>query len=424
MKISTKPLNMKITFQQQLDQELLYSERKRIIILLSILSAALALRLFNQVFIKPDEETLRVQSFSSIWLFPLVLVLFESFSLVHINRRIKAKQKRIPLSLQFINVCLEICLPSIIILYVAKMYTFYNVLQSPAIFIYFIFIILSTLRLNFTLSFCCGLLAGLSYASFSMFLYHHFNTNDAARSFILLLAGIAAGMVAKQIKAGINNSLKEAEKRHKVENLFGQQISAEIAEKMLENDGVIESKRMTVAVMFIDIRNFTNFAAGKNPEEIVHYQNAFFTIVINTVSKYNGIVHQFLGDGCMITFGAPLALSNPAANAVNAALDLLTQLEIAANENRLLPTKIGVGIHTGEAVTGNIGTDHRQQYSITGNVVIMASRIEQLNKELKSQVLISEDVAACIENKTIKPQPQGAVTIKGFNHPVPVFKLA
>jgi len=415
---------MKITFQQQLDQELLFSERKRIIILLSILLAAMGLRVFNQFFIKPDEESLRVESFSTIWLFPVVLILFESFSLIHINRRIKAKRKRIPLSLQFINAALEICLPSFIILYVAKVYTFYNVLQSPAIFIYFIFIILSTLRLNFTLSFVCGLLAALSYASFSYFLYDHFNTNDAARSFILLFSGIAAGMVAKQIKAGINNSLKEAERRHKVENLFGQQISTEIAEKMLENDGVIESKRMTVAVMFIDIRNFTNFAAGRKPEEIVHYQNAFFKIVINTVSKYNGIVHQFLGDGCMITFGAPLALSNPAANAVSAALDLLKQLEFAANENRLLPTRVGVGIHTGEAVTGNIGTAHRQQYSVTGNVVIMASRIEQLNKELKSQVLISEDVAAHIENHTIKPESQGPVNIKGFDHPVSIFKLA
>ena len=415
---------MKLTFQQQLNEELLRSERKRIIILIVIFSASIGLRLINQFFIKPDEETMRIESFSTIWLFPLVLILFESFSLLNINSRIKANKKRIPLALQYINAGIEICLPSLIILYVAKEYRFYNVLQSPAIFIYFIFIILSTLRLNFTLSFFCGLLASLSYVSFSYFLYDHFNTNDAARAFILLFSGIAAGLVARQIKHGINNSLHEAEKRHKVENLFGQQISSEIAEKMLETDGKIETKRMTVAVMFIDIRNFTKFAAGRSPEEIVHYQNAFFKIVINTVSKHNGIVHQFLGDGCMITFGAPLALKNPAANAVKASLDLLTQLELAASENKLLPTRIGVGIHTGEAVTGNIGTADRQQYSVTGNVVIMASRIEQLNKELQSQVLVSEEVADCIDNAAIKSELHGLVPIKGFDHPIPIYKLA
>jgi adenylate cyclase len=415
---------MQKTFKQQLDKELLFSERRRIVILILIFSAAIVVRLFNQVFLKPDEETLRIESFSTIWLFPLVIILFELFSLLHINQRIRANSKAIRQWLQYINAGFEICLPSAIIIYVAKEYTSYNVMQSPAVFIYFIFIILSTLRLNPALSVFCGLLAAVSCASFSLFLYGHFNSNDAARCFILLFSGVSAALVARQIKCGINNSLEEAERRHKVENLFGQQISAEVAEKLLANDGKIESKRMEVAVMFIDIRNFTHFAAERSPEEIVQYQNAFLNIVIRNVTKHDGIVNQILGDGCMVTFGAPIPLVNPSQKAVNAASDILLELQEDVASGNIFPTSIGIGIHKGEAVTGNIGTSSRQQYSITGSVVIIASRIEQLNKEFHSQLLISEEVFRAINNQFMVVELYSGITLKGFDKPVSIYKVA
>ena len=197
-----------------------------------------------------------------------------------------------------------------------------------------------------------------------------------------------------------------------------------VAEKMLENDGVIESKRMKVAVMFIDIRNFTHFAAGKNPEEIVQYQNAFFSIVIDIVTRHDGIINQILGDGCMVTFGAPLPLHNPSHKAVSAATEILEQINEAVNEGKIHPTRIGIGIHTGEAVTGNIGTETRQQYSITGTVVIMAARIEQLNKEFQSQLLISEDVMSCMGGIATETKLYRDVAIKGFDKPMSVYKVA
>jgi adenylate cyclase len=415
---------MRNNFQQQLDKELLFSERRRIVILIVLFAAAVCLRLINQFFFRADEAGFHFGSFSTVWLFPTVIILFESFSLIHINARIKANRKRIPLPLQYANATMEISLPSAIIIYIALEYTSYNVLQSPAVLIYFIFIILSTLRLNFLLSVFCGLLASLSYAAFSIFLYHRFTTDDAAPAFVLLFSGIAAGLVAKQIRKGINNSLQEAEKRHRVEGLFGQQISMEVAEKMLENDGRIESRRMNVSVMFIDIRDFTSFASGRSPEEVVKYQNAFFSIVINTVTKYDGIVNQILGDGCMVTFGAPLPTKNHSQKAVCSAIEILKQLQKAIKKGEITETRIGVGIHTGEAVTGNIGTSIRQQYSITGTVVIMASRIEQLNKEFHSQILVSEDVFRSIEQNNYDTQEYKNIPLKGFEKKVSIYKVA
>jgi adenylate cyclase len=415
---------MNFVFQQQFDRELLHSERRRTIILVVIFSAAVAFRWVNLFLFSADEQLIVADSFSTAWLFPVAIILFELFSLAYINARIRTKGKRIPLVMQYLNTGIEICLPSLIILYVAGQNLFYNVLQSPVIVIYFLFIILSTLRLNFGLSFFCGLLAAVSYSVFSIILYHHFNTNDAGWIFLLLLCGVASGLVARQIRSGINNSLNEAGRRHKVENLFGQQISMEVAEKMLENDGIIVSKRMNVTVMFIDIRNFTRFAAGKSPEEIVHYQNAFFSIVINTVTKHDGIVNQILGDGCMVTFGAPLPLHNHSQKAVNAALEILEKLEAAVHNKNINPTRVGIGIHTGEAVTGNIGTDSRQQYSITGSVVIMASRIEQLNKEFQSQLLVSEEVTQSIANFIPETNSYKDIAVKGFEKPVTIYKVA
>ena len=415
---------MNFVFQQQLDRELLYSEKRRTIILIVIFCAAVGFRGVNMYLFANDQQNIPVETFGTVWLFPLTIILFEIFSLLYINARIRTGKKRMPLVLQYLNVAIEIFLPSFIILHVAGQHLSFNVLQSPVMLIYFLFIILSTLRLNFGLSFFCGMLAAISYSIFSIFLYGHFNTNDGGWTFLLLLSGVASGLVAKQIRSGINSSLHEAERRHKVENLFGQQISMKVAEKMLENDGIIESKRMKVAVMFVDIRNFTLFAAGKNPEEIVQYQNAFFSIVIDTVTRHDGIVNQILGDGCMVTFGAPLPLLNPSHKAVSAATEILEQLNDAVTKGNIYPTRIGIGIHTGEAVTGNIGTDTRQQYSITGSVVIMASRIEQLNKEFQSQLLISEDVMSSMGGITVDTKLYKDVSIKGFDKPVSVYKVA
>lgn len=415
---------MKVNFQQQLDHEFLHSERKRAMILIALFSAAFILRLITLFFIYADSNSPSIETFYGTLLFPVTIILFELCFLFYINTRIKARKKRVPKFLLYLNIIVEVSLPSVIILFIAKQFPSYDILQSPAVSIYFIFIILSTLRLNFVLSVFCGLLSAASYVSFSLFLYVHFDGNDAARTFILIFSGVAAGFIAKHIRAGIDTSLREIERRHKVEDLFGQQLSTEVVNTMLENNGQMKSKKMNVAIMFIDIRNFSFFAANSNPEEIVQYQNAFFSIVINTVAKHHGIIHQFLGDGCMITFGAPGILQNPSQHAVNAGIDLLENLDKAIRQNMLAATRIGIGIHTGEVVTGNIGTAHRQQYSITGNPVILASRIEQFNKQFDSRLLVSKDVIHSLKNESIAATFLGKLNVKGWLDPVPVYKLA
>ena len=416
---------MKVHFQQQLSVELLRSEPKRIIIIISIFVFLIGYRLFQGYFFEMDEQTQRVQSFPIVWLFPLVVIGFEFLSLFYINKQLRAKRKRMGLVRQYLNTAFEICLPSFIIIIVARQFPTFDLLKSPALQVYFLFIILSTMRLNFMLSFFCGLLSATSYFILCFFIYNHFDFNDAARMAVILISGMAAGLVANQIRSGINNSLKETERRNRVECLFGQQISIEVAEKLLENNGEIESKRMRVAIMFVDIRNFTSFAAAISPEEIVQFQNTFFTVVSNVVAKHSGIVNQFLGDGCMVTFGAPAHLTNPPLHAVSAALEIKQKLREEVDVGNIPDTRIGIGIHAGDAVTGNIGTAIRQQYSVTGKCVIIAARIEQLNKEFNSEILITQEVfhhaSPYLDFST---QDLGEINLKGFEEPYIIHKVA
>jgi adenylate cyclase len=415
---------MNIHFQQQLGAEMLRSERRRIIIVISIFLFLLCYRVLQGNFFEIDLETKRIQS-SVVWLFPFLILLFELLSLWYVNRRIKSKANKIPLLGQYLNTAFEICIPSLIILTVAKQFPTYNILKSPALSVYFIFIILSTLRLNFFLSLFCGLLSAVSYFVVYFFCYDHFDFNDASRAIILVVSGIAAGLVAAQIKNGIDKSVQETERRHRVENLFGQQISIEIAEKILENNGEIESRTMTVAVMFVDIRNFTIFAAARTAEEVVQYQNIFFAIVSNAVATHSGIVNQFLGDGCMVTFGAPVPLENPALHALKAALEINQRLGEEIAVGNIDKTMVGIGIHTGEVITGNIGTDTRQQYSVTGKCVIIAARVEQLNKEFNSQILITQEVFNHARpHMEVVTEDLGKIGLKGFEEPYVIHKVA
>jgi adenylate cyclase len=126
----------------------------------------------------------------------------------------------------------------------------------------------------------------------------------------------------------------------------------------------------------------------------------------------------------MATFGAPVSKGHDCQNAVEAAI-LINDEVLKRSRDGLIPdTEIGIGIHAGEAVTGNVGTKSRQQYSITGNVVILAARLEQLNKKLKSRILISKQVLDQINIENIPHEWIGPVDIKGMGKPVEVIKIA
>jgi len=430
---------MKIFFNKRFEEEVLSSEKLRTTILICMMVFAV-LYLMTNIAIGNVTALGKSEKGSMLLLlvFHCALLVFEMLALLRINYRIKKQQYSIQHFERYLNSFIEICSPGVIILILAKQYDSpMIILHSPIVYLYFIFIVLSTLKLDFKLSLFIGCMAAVSFFVLSMVLiresrYENGNNtfNDEyiaafAKSTVLLLCGVGAAFVAGRIRRTIDRSLTAAEDGNKIINLFGQQISKEIVEEMLESEGALKSKLMKVCVMFVDIRNFTNHVADKTPAEIVAYQNAFFEIVIKAVTKHQGIINQFLGDGCMVTFGAPVVLKNAAHNAVKSAMEIHKELKEQIQIGSIARTSIGIGIHIGDAVTGNIGTNERQQYSITGSVVILAARIEQLNKDYNSQILISEDVVQDISHSLPSNSAfLGKIDLKGWHHPLGIYRIA
>lgn len=215
----------------------------------------------------------------------------------------------------------------------------------------------------------------------------------------------------------------EIENKKRAISLFGQQVSKEVALELLSDSFKSGSKKLFACIMFLDIRDFTPFAEGKEPSEIIQYQNNVFGFMIDIVSKHHGIINQFLGDGFMATFGAPVSSGNDSLNAVNAAIEIAQTLKHKCDSDEIPQTKIGIGLHSGNIVTGNVGTAERKQYSITGNTVILASRIEQLTKKYHAEILISKEVADQLNNENLQKDYLGSIDIKGRVNPIEIFSL-
>jgi adenylate cyclase len=178
-----------------------------------------------------------------------------------------------------------------------------------------------------------------------------------------------------------------------------------------------------VCVLVLDIRNFTSFAETASPDAVVGYLNRLWASCVEVVNRNHGIVNKFLGDGFMAVFGAPLVVGNSSANAVRAARQILEEVEHSVAAGEIPPTQLGLGLHAGEALVGNIGSSQRREYTVIGDVVNVAFRIEQLNKEFGSTLLISESVqqATGAAASTIEP---ASLQIRGRQSAIKVFKLA
>jgi adenylate cyclase len=240
----------------------------------------------------------------------------------------------------------------------------------------------------------------------------------------MITAGIAAGFVADLTKKKMRISFNYLAEKNEVIDLFGQQISRQIADEILRNPTELKGSRKKVCVMFLDIRNFTPFVEHKEPEAVVAYLNSLFGFMIEIVQSHHGIINQFLGDGFMATFGAPISSENICRDAVESAIAIINKTDFDSKNGNIASSRIGIGLHYGEAVTGNIGSAMRKQYSITGSVVIIASRIEQLTKQYKPDLLLSEEVYFQLDEETRKQlSPIGPVLVKGRENPVSIYGL-
>lgn len=293
---------------------------------------------------------------------------------------------------------------------------------------YFIFIILSTLRLDLFLSAFTGVVAAAELFAVAMY-YDRFDIAGqpetyfhAVRSTVILICGVLAGAVGMQLRRQFAMSIAAATARDRVTNLFGQHVSPQVVERLMAEGTSTAGDIRRVAVMFVDFRSFTAAARSRSPQEVVNRLDGAFAVLVDILDRHGGIVNKFLGDGFLALFGAPLAASDAAHRAVAAGREMLEAME-RINAESDWPLRIGIGIHFGEVVAGNIGSPRRKEYTVIGDTVNLASRLEALNKQFGSQFVISSVVHEALGDEGGDAIPLGEVEVRGYDRPVTVWQL-
>ena len=223
--------------------------------------------------------------------------------------------------------------------------------------------------------------------------------------------------------AQVVERMRLREESERALRLFGQHTAPEVVAALMAGGGEVPIRRQDVTVMFLDLRGFTTMAEAWAPEAVVDYLNCFFDEAIGAVVAHGGVVHQLLGDGLMALFGVPTPDPEAPRHAVAAAHDIVERVCEACASGRLSETRLGIGLHTGEAVVGPVGSADHREYKVTGDVVNVTARIESLNKVYDSQILASEAVVrrAGLEEGLVTPL--GDVALSGRLASVSLYRL-
>ena len=424
-------------FEEEFALESLKSDRLRVTILIGAIAASVLLVVvMAQLFYDQFQSVFHGNSQGFLQAVGVVFAVNMSFLTIErfvISRLIK-KRTRPPNALRYLSAFLETSIPTtgIIVgaLFLGPIYTLF----TPAAFIYPLFISLSALRLDVRLCVFTGAVAGLEYSLLAIYLVQQAGgtvvepiltgiPQHIFKGFLLFVTGVVTGLVTRQIRKRILSSFSVMEERNRISRTFGEYVSPEVMGKLLDLKPDLRSENKNVCVMFLDIRNFTGFAEKRSPEEVVQYLESLFEFMIEIVNRHHGIINKFLGDGFMAVFGAPLSDGKDCENALEASREILERVHKEVESGNILPTTVGIGLHAGEAVTGSIGSALRREYTVIGDVVNLAARIEKLNKNFDSELLISEIVwqAVSSENKAV---PMGQVQVKGREQSIQVYQLA
>lgn len=228
-----------------------------------------------------------------------------------------------------------------------------------------------------------------------------------------------------QLTQALNAMVHGLRERDRVKEVFGRYVASHVSEQALKGELNLGGERRRVTILFSDIRNFTTMSEKLSPEETVLFLNDYFSNMVDAVFEYRGMLDKFLGDGLMAVFGATGDRANHAEQAVRTALRMKSLLAKINGERAIrgmAAIAIGIGIHTDDVVVGNIGSRKRLEYTVIGDGVNTASRLESMNKELGTTILISESTHQEIQDLFVC-QPLQQVHLKGKTSALTVYEV-
>lgn len=228
----------------------------------------------------------------------------------------------------------------------------------------------------------------------------------------LLIAAVmwrARGIVRRQLEL--------EQERREITEIFGKYVPKGIADALISDRGLLRPVEKTATVMFVDIAGFTTLSEASGAQRIVNILNAFFDQASRIISARSGVVTQFQGDAILATFNLPVEDTRHAVNALLAAQGIIGAVHSQNFDGKTLSVRIG--ICTGAVVAGSVGGSGRQSYTVYGDTVNLAARLETLNKEHETELLVSGSTVGLLDGAPFREV--GQVPVRGFSVPLAVF---
>jgi adenylate cyclase len=237
---------------------------------------------------------------------------------------------------------------------------------------------------------------------------------------IALVTAIAALAVHRARAVVRSHSMAEIE-RSRVQQLFGRYVPAPVVDQLI-GSGELMPQTRNASLMFADIEGFTRLSESLAPSQVIELLNSFFSAATGIVDRNGGVVVNYIGDALIAAFNAPLPVEDYPARAVNTARDLLSLVSAREFEGQRL--RLRIGIATGAVAAGTVGGAERQTYTLYGDTVNLAQRLEQMNKEFRTNCLICGTTMKAMGTGSADAVAIGTVQVRGRDRAVEVFSLA